>query len=51
MTNQLAVNRSLLTMRYPFPVNHEAHWLWANGECMENSKWKMVNAFGGTSKC
>ncbi len=41
---------SLFTVRYPFSVFRD-QWLMVNGECMENSKWKTVNAFGGNSKC
>lgn len=47
MTNPFTVHRSPLTMSYPFSVIHEAQWLKANGKCMVNSKWLMVNASVG----
>jgi len=34
------------TMRYPFPVFLD-RWLMANGKCMVNRKWLMVNEAGG----
>jgi len=47
MSQPLTVNRSPLSMRYPFTVIREAQWLMANGKCMVNSKWLMVNGTGG----
>ncbi len=36
----LTVNRSLFTIRYLFAVDK---WLMANGKCMVNGRWLMVN--------
>lgn len=47
MKLQFTVHCSLFTMRYPFTVIHEAQWLIANGKCMVNSKWLMVNSLCG----
>lgn len=45
----LTVNCSQFTVRYPFTVIYEAQWLKANGECMVNNKWLMVNGASGRS--
>lgn len=47
MKNTFTVHRSPLSIRCLFSVIHEASRLMANGKCMVNSEWLMVNGTGG----
>ncbi|GEM_PF-1566880 len=51
MTKPFTVHGSPFTIRYPLSVIREAQWLIANGKCMVNSKWLMVNGFTGGKAC